>query len=123
MGANRIRSEEMRVFDSPSLTAPQVQLFSNGRYHLMVSSAGGGYSRWRDLAVTRWREDSTRDCWGTFVYLRNASTGEFWSAPPHPPLQRAKLHAAIFTRGRRDLRVRHDGMETHTDISVSPEDD
>ena len=24
-----------------------------------MTSAGGGYSRWRDLAVTRWREDAS----------------------------------------------------------------
>ena len=44
---------------------------SNGRYHVAISNAGGGYSRWRDLAVTRWHEDPTRDCWGTFGYLRD----------------------------------------------------
>ena len=58
---------------------PEVHLLSNGRYHVAVTAAGGGYSRWRDLAVTRWREDSTRDCWGTFCYLRDVETGEFWS--------------------------------------------
>src|SRR5687768_17684088 len=35
------------------------------------TAAGGGYSRWRDLAVTRWQEDPTRDGWGTFCYLRD----------------------------------------------------
>ncbi len=78
----------MRVFTNPSLHAPEVHLLSNGRYHVVVSSAGGGYSRWRDLAVTRWREDATRDCWGTFVYLRDVATGEFWSAAYQPTLRR-----------------------------------
>ena len=56
----------MRVFTDPTLPAPEVHLLSNGRYHVAITSAGGGYSRWRDLAVTRWREDATRDCWGSF---------------------------------------------------------
>ena len=30
------------------------------------TAAGSGYSRWRDLAVTRWREDVTRDAWGSY---------------------------------------------------------
>ncbi|MER2552743.1 MAG: glucoamylase family protein, partial [Thauera sp.] len=47
----------MRVFSSPDTPVPEVQLLSNGRYHVMVTHAGGGYSRWKDLAVTRWRED------------------------------------------------------------------
>ena len=41
----------------------------------MVTNAGGGFSRWRGLAVTRWREDATRDHWGIFCYLRDAASG------------------------------------------------
>ena len=70
----------MRIFDSPALRTPQVNILSNGRYQVVLTNAGGGYSRWRDLAVTRWREDVTRDCWGTFIYLRDPASGEFWSA-------------------------------------------
>src|SRR6185503_14837556 len=50
----------VRVLAGPDSPAPEVQLLSNGRYHVMVTNAGGGYSRWKDLAVTRWREDATR---------------------------------------------------------------
>ena len=96
---------------------------SNGRYHVVISSAGGGYSRWRDLAVTRWREDATRDCWGTFVYLRDVATGEFWSAAYQPTLRATKGYEAIFTQARAEFRQRHAGLEIHTEISVSPEDD
>ena len=69
----------IRVFSSPDTPNPEVQLLSNGRYHVMITNAGGGYSRWKDLAVTRWREDSTCDNWGTFCYLRDVTSGEFWS--------------------------------------------
>src|SRR5213075_2837558 len=49
---------KLRVLTDPDSNRPAVQLLSNGRYHVMLSSAGGGYSRCRDLAVTRWQEDS-----------------------------------------------------------------
>ncbi len=96
---------------------------SNGRYHVVVSSAGGGYSRWRDLAVTRWREDATCDCWGTFIYLRDVATGESWSAAHQPCLRPAKRYEAIFTQARAEFRQHYVGLEIHTEISVSPEDD
>jgi cyclic beta-1,2-glucan synthetase len=121
--ANRIRSEEMRVFDSPALPVPEVQLFSNGRYHLVVSNAGGGYSRWRDLAVTRWREDATRDCWGTFIYLRDTASGEFWSTAYQPAVQPAEDYEAIFTEAKAEFRQNRSGLQIHTEICVSPEDD
>jgi cellobiose phosphorylase len=113
----------MRVFTNPTTPAPEVHLLSNGRYHVVISSAGGGYSRWRELAVTRWREDATRDCWGMFVYLRDVGTGEFWSTTYQPTLKLTKGYEAIFTQARAEFRHRHAGIEVHTEISVSPEDD
>ncbi len=68
---------KLRVFNTPSTSSPEVHLLSNGRYHVAVTNAGGGYSRWRDLAVTRWREDATRDNWGSFCYLRDVASQAF----------------------------------------------
>ena len=113
----------MRIFTNPTPPAPEVHLLSNGRYHVVITSAGGGYSRRRDLAVTRWREDATRDCWGTFIYLRDVATGEFWSAAHQPTLRATKNYEAIFTQARAEFRQRQAGLEIHTEISVSPEDD
>jgi cellobiose phosphorylase len=113
----------MRVFTNPTLPAPEVHLLSNGSYHVVISSAGGGYSRWRDLAVTRWREDSTRDCWGSFVYLRDLATGDSWSAAYQPTLCATTGYEAIFTQARAEFRQQHTDLEIHTEISVSPEDD
>lgn len=116
-------ADVMRVITQPSLPAPEVHLLSNGRYHVMISSAGGGYSRWNDLAITRWREDATLDSWGTFIYLRDVDTGEFWSAAYQPTRHTTKNYEAIFTQGRAEFRQRRAEIEVHTEISVSPEDD
>jgi cellobiose phosphorylase len=113
----------IRVFDSPDTPTPQVQLLSNGRYHVMITNAGGGYSQWKNLAVTRWREDTTRDNWGTFCYLRDVASGEFWSTAYQPTLKRAENYAAIFSEGRAEFRRRDHDIDTHTEIVVSPEDD
>ena len=95
-----------RADASPDTAIPEVQLLSNGRYHVMVTNAGGGSSRWKDLAVTRWREDITRDDWGTFCYLRDAASGEFWSTAHQPTLKRAEHYEAIFSEGRAEFRRR-----------------
>ncbi len=113
----------MRVFTDPSGQMPEVHLLSNGRYHVMISSAGGGYSRWRNLALTRWREDPTRDCWGTFIYLRDLDSGEYWSAAHQPALRAARRYEVIYTQARAEFRQFRDGLEIHTEICVSPEDD
>jgi cyclic beta-1,2-glucan synthetase len=115
--------EIMRVFTNPNTPIPEVHLLSNGRYHVMATHAGGSYSRWRDLAVTRWREDATSDGWGTFVYLRDRDTGRYWSIVHQPTLRRADHYEAIFVQGRAEYRRRDQAIEAHTEISVSPEDD
>jgi hypothetical protein len=94
----------VRVLTTPDTPAPEVQLLSNGRYHVMVTNAGGGYSRWKDLAVTRWREDSTCDHWGSFCYLRDLASGELWSSAHQPSLKRAQDYAAIFSEARAEFR-------------------
>ncbi len=113
----------VRSFSTPDTSFPQVQLLSNGRYHVMVTNAGGGYSRWKDIAVTRWREDSTCDNWGTFCYVRETAGGEFWSTAYQPTLKRSKNYEAIFSEGRAEFRRRDHDFDTHTEIAVSPEDD
>lgn len=113
----------MRTLTNPASFTPEVHLLSNGRYHVVITSAGGGYSRWRDLALTRWREDATRDCWGTFIYLRDVESGDTWSAAHQPVRRSTKRYEAIFAQGRAEFRQRHAGLEIHTEICVSPEDD
>jgi cyclic beta-1,2-glucan synthetase len=113
----------MRICTNPTPSAPELHLLSNGRYHVVITSAGGGYSRWRDISLTRWREDSTRDCWGVFVYMRDVDTGEYWSNAYQPTLKAAKGYEAIFTQARAEFKQRRDDLEIHTEICVSPEDD
>lgn len=113
----------VRVFHSANTPIPEVQLLSNGRYHVMVSNAGGGYSRWKDMAVTRWREDTTRDSWGTFCYIRDVSTGRFWSSSYQPTVKPLEYYEAIFSEAKVEFRCREGELEAHTEIAVSPEDD
>ncbi len=115
-------ASNIRVYNTPGTAVPEVHLLSNGQYHVAVTAAGGGYSRWRDLAVTRWQEDTTRDCWGTFCYLRDVESGEFWSITHQPTLKRASSYEAIYSQGRAEYRRRDRDIDTHVEIAVSPED-
>jgi cyclic beta-1,2-glucan synthetase len=117
------KNSKMRIFDTPSSRIPEVHLLSNGRYHVAVSNAGGGYSRWRDLAVTRWREDATRDCWGYFFYLRDSATGEFWSVAYQPTLCPTERYKVRFAGARADFRQHHGDLEIRSEICVSREKD
>ncbi len=120
---HRLEEKPVRLYTTPHTPAPEVQLLSNGRYHVMVTNAGGGYSRWKDLAVTRWREDAACDHWGAFCYIRDVASGVYWSTAYQPVLRASKEYEAIFSEGRAEFRRRDEGISSHTEIAVSPEDD
>ncbi len=112
-----------RRFTSPHGAMPRTQLLSNGRYAVMLTAAGSGYSRWRDVAITRWREDVTCDPWGTYVFLRDVDSGECWSAGYQPRGREADRYEVAFSEDRAEI-VRRDGtIDTTLRVIVSPEDD
>ena len=103
--------------------ARRSHLLSNGRYAVMLTAAGSGYSRWGDRAVTRWREDATRDDWGCYIYLRDVESGEVWSAAYQPT---APSPTATTSRSPRIAPSSSGATATLTttlEVVVSPEDD
>ncbi len=112
-----------RRFTSPHHVAPRTHLLSNGNYSVMITAAGSGYSRWRDVAVTRWREDPTCDSWGFYVFLRDVANGQVWSAGYQPVGHEPDSYEVSFFEDRAEI-IRKDGpILTSTEIVVSPEDD
>src|SRR4029434_8166885 len=100
---------------------PEIALLPNGSYGVMITSACAGYSTWRDLDVTRWREDATRDCWGQFCYVRDLSDNSRWSIGIHPLRQAADESEFHFHADRADFRRRDGHVETHCTVCVVPD--
>jgi cyclic beta-1,2-glucan synthetase len=115
--------QETRIINTPNTSIPEVQLLSNGRYHVMITNAGGGSSRWKDLAVTRWHEDVTCDNWGVFCYIRDLDSEKYWSNTHQPTLRKSDKYESAYSQGRVDFNTIQNEIETHTEIVVSPEDD
>ena len=113
----------IRRFHSPHDLVPRTHLLSNGKYTVMITAAGSGFSRWHDLAVTRWHEDVTCDSWGTYVFIRDVNSGKVWSAGFQPAGVEADSYEVEFSEDRAEI-VRRDGSITTTlEVAVSPEDD
>jgi len=113
----------IRRYTTAHLPLPATQLLSNGRYAVMVTSSGSGYSRWRDLAITRWRADATRDSWGSFLFLRDTLNGKVWSAGYQPTAVEPNRYEVVFSEDRARI-TRQDGYITSAlEIILSSEDD
>ncbi len=102
---------------------PRTHLLSNGSYSVMITNAGGGYSRWKEFDLTRWRADTTRDSWGTFCYVRDLKSGAAWSTTFHPLDRPERRYSATFASDRVQFCRRDIRIETLMELVVSPEDD
>ncbi|MBN8737029.1 MAG: cyclic beta 1-2 glucan synthetase [Xanthomonadales bacterium] len=114
------QTREITAMDTP---LPEVHLLSNGNYHVMLTQAGAGYSRWRELALTRWRGDAVRDDDGTFVYLRDVESGNTWSATRQPLGDAGGSCSATFSQARAEFHRTDFGIATELLVAVSAEDD
>ncbi|MGH8234478.1 MAG: GH36-type glycosyl hydrolase domain-containing protein [Rhodanobacteraceae bacterium] len=114
---------QMREITNMGTPLPEVHLLSNGNYHVMLTQTGAGYSRWRDLALTRWRGDATCDDEGTFVYLCDVDSGHTWSATRQPMGDPSGTCSATFSQARAEFHRNDFGIATEVLVAVSAEDD
>ncbi len=103
--------------------APRTQLLSNGNCSLMVTNSGGGYLRWLDLDITRWRTDTTRDLVGSTCYVRDLDRGAFWSTTNLPKRTPQSRYTWVFSPDKAEFRRTTGHCDTFTDVVVSAEDD
>ncbi len=112
-----------RSYPLADTPVPATHFLSNGDYSVMITNGGGGYSRWRGLSVTRYREDVTRDSWGQFFYVRDVDTGAVWTAANNPVVNEPDDYHVTFSAEKAEFHRRDGDIETNTEIAVSPEDD
>ena len=113
---------------------PQAHFLSNGRYGLLITSAGGGYSNWRGVPLTRWRSDTTLDDWGTWIYVRDrdsdngfgtpsATQPKLWSAGYQPAASQPERQEVLFYAHKTEFRRQDHDISLHLEITISPDDD
>jgi cyclic beta-1,2-glucan synthetase len=112
-----------RRFRSPHTDSPHTQFLSNGRYTTALTSAGGGYSTWQGLAITRRREDRTSDPGGHYIFLRDPWSGKVWSPTYQPVRSEPDTYDVTFEPDKATFRSRYEDFETQLQVTVSSEDD
>ena len=121
--ADRAATATVRRFDAPADVPPTAHLLSNGEYGVMLTPTGGGYSRWRDLAITRWRADGAQEALGSFIFARDTQSGALWSAGVQPTGADPAAHRADFCEHHAAFTHQAGTLTTTTEVVVSAEDD
>lgn len=112
----------MGVLNTPHTSTPKVNLLSNGAYSVMLTNTGGGYSKWNDIEITRWRSDTTCDAMGSYFYVKDVDTKEFWSSTYQPTFTKGNKFHVKFKTDKVEFLRRDHFIETKTEITVSPQD-
>lgn len=111
----------MRLFYQPDPPEPAVQLLTNGHYHVVVGSAGEGYSSLGGTYISRFRPDGLLRSQGVFCYIQDKTNGRVWSNTYQPTKEKSRAFEVIFSEGKAEFKRRDGSVETHTEIVVSPE--
>jgi len=114
--------EVCRIFGIPDSALPKCHILSNGRYSVVITDGGGGYSKHQNINITRWREDAISEKYGTFIFVRNLSSNKIWSSTYRPINKEPDGYKVIFTQDKAEFIRTDDNIVTHTEIIVSSED-
>lgn len=110
------------TFTEVNTVVPLTHFVSNGQYSVMLTNSGSGYSRYGTMAVSRWREDVTRDSWGMYFYIQNLNSGDFWSPTYQPCRNRGEDYQVTYAPDRVEYRRKDGNLSSKMEVVVSPED-
>jgi cellobiose phosphorylase len=114
--------EVIRSFGIPDTQLPHAHILSNGTYSVIITNGGTGYSKVHDTAVSRWNSDLRGIRRGMFIFIQNLNSNNVWSAAYEPLKLEPKDYRVVFSPDKAEF-IRKDGnIETHTEITVSPEE-
>jgi cyclic beta-1,2-glucan synthetase len=107
----------------PSQTPhPQALYLSNGQFGSLITNNGGGFLRWEELDLTRWRADSTLDPYGLKIYFYEQDVDETWCIAGQPSGSFVETDHINFSPNRAELLRSVNDIVTDTEIIVSPDD-
>lgn len=100
---------------------PPTQLLSNGEYTVMLSMSGSGFSRFKNQAVTRWREDVTQDHWGQYYFIKDVGSQKLWSATYQPLCAEPTHYQVVLAEDRVRFSREENKIHSELEVFVAPE--
>ncbi len=89
----------------------------------MLTTGGSGYSRWNGQTVARWKPDPTEDRHGSFIFLRDMESGEWWSSTVEPRRAKGEVNKVIFGDDRAEFYKTVGTLMSHVEVITGTEHD
>ncbi|MCL5999347.1 MAG: hypothetical protein M1546_25280 [Chloroflexi bacterium] len=114
---------------------PQAHILSQGRYGVIITNAGAGFSQWQGVALTRWNADPTLEDSGSWIYIQEHRLGDttlamdrwalsdVWSATLQPTATLPEQQRVLFHAHKVEFLRTDRGISSHTEVTVAPEDE
>lgn len=71
----------------------------------------------------RWKADPTEDRWGTFIFLRDTTNGQWWSATAEPRVIEGEKTKTIFTDDKAEFHKNVGDLQSVVECIVATEHD
>ncbi len=107
-----------RYINHTGLTTPIVNYGSNGKYPLMITSDGDGFSQYEDRMLYRWRSDVYANT-GNYIYIKDKKQGKYWSAAYHPTRIEPEEYQVIFSPHQAEFKRNDGDISTHMIVSLN----
>ena len=105
---------------------PWVNVISNGKYGLVISQTGGGFS-WNTHSefnrLNRWHQDLVQDNWGKYFYLKDNDTGDVWSPTWMPVKKELDFYKIVYGFGYSKFISEYKGIKITLTVFVPLKDD
>ena len=101
----------------------QTLFLGNGRFASWISHSGSGAIFWHRHALTRWRQDLTRDNDGMWIYVRDKQTKDLWSVGRQPTGVMSQDAHVQFHAHKAEFHRRDHGVAIAMEVGVAAGDD
>ena len=100
-----------------------VHTLSNGNLHLVMTDSGSGYLAWRDIALTRWRQDAALDPFGIWFFVQDLDKDQTWSIGSEPIQNQPDEYRVFFAPYSVEIRRVQNDVRANLRTTIAPEDD
>ncbi|MDD4111572.1 MAG: glucoamylase family protein, partial [Herbinix sp.] len=107
-----------RYINSIGLHPPVANYMSNGKYSVMITSDGDGFSKYNDRMIHRWRSDIYADT-GNFIYIKDVEQGKLWSTTYHPTRTEPEDYQVVFSADKAEFKRRDGDITSHMIVSLN----
>ncbi|MBR1516789.1 MAG: hypothetical protein IJ620_01405 [Bacteroidales bacterium] len=96
---------------------PEAGALSNGSYTVVLDDCGGGFSRYKNVQINRYRKVGA-EYYGQFLYIRNLQTDQLWCNTFAPLAVTPDKYRVTFASDRITYMREDNGIETLTEVTV-----